>query len=190
MQNPTPGSPVDDQQLIARIQQGDAGAERAMYDAHVDRVWRLVFRILGDADAAQDCVQETFIRAFARLTDFRGESALGTWIGSIAISTALNAVRKAKRHRGREVELDEALAIGARDRRPEPDLKARLHQAIDDLPDGYRAVFLMHDVEGYTHEEIGRTLGVQAGTSKAQLFRARAKLRTALAEFAPEGGRA
>ena len=64
------------------------------------------------------------------------------------------------------------------------------HQAISALPDGYRAVFLMHDVEGYTHDEIARTLGVQPGTSKAQLFRARAKLRTALAEFAPEGGRA
>lgn len=181
---------MDDQHLIRRIQQGDPAAERAMYDAHVDRVWRLVFRIVGDPDAAQDCVQETFIRAFAKLGDFRGESALGTWIGSIAISTALNALRKVKRNRGREVELDEALPIGARDQRAEPDLKARLHQAIDALPDGYRAVFLMHDVEGYTHEEIAGTLGVQPGTSKAQLFRARAKLRTALAEFAPEGGRA
>jgi RNA polymerase sigma-70 factor (ECF subfamily) len=181
---------VDDQQLIARIQQGDPVAERAMYDAHVDRVWRLVYRIVGDADAAQDCVQETFIRAFAKLADFRGDSALGTWIGSIAISTALNALRKVKRSRGREVELDEAVPLGVRDRGAEPDLKARLHQAITALPDGYRAVFLMHDVEGYTHEEIARTLGVQPGTSKAQLFRARAKLRTALAEFAPEGGRA
>ncbi len=181
---------MDDQQLIARVQQGDPAAERAMYDAHVDRVWRLVFRIVGDGDTAQDCVQETFIRAFTRLSDFRGESALGTWIGSIAISTALNALRKLKRDRGREVDLDEAAPLGTRDRRAEPDLKARLHQAIDELPDGYRAVFLMHDVEGYTHEEIAQTLGVQPGTSKAQLFRARAKLRTALAEFAPEGGRA
>ena len=181
---------MDDQHLIARIQQGDPAAERAMYDAHVDRVWRLVFRILGDADAAQDCVQETFIRAFAKLADFRGDAALGTWIGSIAISTALNALRKVKRNRGREVEVDEAIGLGTRERRAEPDLKTRLHQAIDALPDGYRAVFLMHDVEGYTHEEIASTLGVQPGTSKAQLFRARAKLRTALAAFAPEGGRA
>jgi len=71
-------------------------------------------------------------------------------------------------------------------RRAEPDLKERLRQAIDALPDGYRTVFVMHDVEGFTHEEIATALGVQAGTSKAQLFRARAKLREALADFAGE----
>jgi RNA polymerase sigma-70 factor, ECF subfamily len=68
----------------------------------------------------------------------------------------------------------------------EPDLKVRLSQAIDDLPDGYRAVFLMHDVEGYTHDEIAGVLGVHPGTSKAQLFRARARLRLALADFAKD----
>jgi RNA polymerase sigma-70 factor (ECF subfamily) len=78
------------------------------------------------------------------------------------------------------------MTIGVASRRAEPDLKERLRQAIDALPEGYRAVFVMHDVEGYTHEEIGAALGVQSGTSKAQLFRARAKLREALADFAGE----
>jgi RNA polymerase sigma-70 factor (ECF subfamily) len=179
--------PDDDRSLIARVLAGDPAAERALYDAHVDRVYRLVYRICGDDDQAQDCVQETFIRAFARLDGFRGDSALSTWIGAIAISTALNAIRKRKRVGTHEMAIDDAPAAalaGSPVREAEPDLKSRLHGAIDGLPDGYRTVFLMHDVEGYTHEEIAAALGVQPGTSKAQLFRARAKLRTALADFA------
>ena len=177
---------MDDRTLIARVLAGDPIAERALYDAHVDRVFRLVYRLAGDRDRAEDYTQETFIRAFAKLGEFRGEAALSTWICSIAVSVALNGLRKVKRLRNREVELEvvEPALPGAMAPVAEPDLKARMAQAIDDLPEGYRTVFLMHDVEGYTHEEIGRTLGVQTGTSKAQLFRARAKLRTALADFA------
>ena len=157
-----------------------------LYDAHVDRVFRLVYRIAGDMDQAKDYVQDTFIKAFAKLGEFRGDSALGTWIGSIAISVALNGLRKVKRFRERELGLDQTPEIGAVPIRADPDLKARLHGAIDALPEGYKAVFVMHDVEGYTHEEIGTMLGIQSGTSKAQLFRARAKLRQSLADFAPE----
>lgn len=175
-----------DQELIGRVLAGDPSAERALYDAHVDRIFRLVYRMAGDLDRAQDYTQETFIRAFARLAEFRGEAALSTWLGSIAISITLNGLRKVRRFREREVDLDESLAVGRQTRQADPDLKERLAQAIDDLPEGYRAVFVMHDVEGYTHEEIGTSLGVHPGTSKAQLFRARARLREALADFAKE----
>jgi RNA polymerase sigma-70 factor (ECF subfamily) len=175
---------VTDHSLIARILAGDSSAERELYDAHVDRVFRLVHRMAGDADQAQDYTQEAFIRAFARLADFRGESGFGTWLGAIAISVTLNGLRKVKRIRSREMPIDDAPPIGHMRREAEPDLKVRLHQAIDALPPGYKAVFVMHDVEGYTHEEIARTLGVQPGTSKAQLFRARARLRERLADFA------
>jgi RNA polymerase sigma-70 factor, ECF subfamily len=177
---------VDDQELIGRVLAGDASAERALYDAHVDRVFRLVYRMAGDLDRSQDYTQETFIRAFARLREFRGESALSTWLGSIAISIALNGLRKVRRLRDREVPWDDVPPIGRMTPDAEPDLKVRLAQAIDSLPDGYRAVFVMHDVEGYTHEEIATSLGVHPGTSKAQLFRARARLRDALADFAKE----
>jgi RNA polymerase sigma-70 factor (ECF subfamily) len=91
-----------------------------------------------------------------------------------------------RRLRDREVALDDAPPVGRMTREAEPDLKARLAEAIDRLPEGYRAVFVMHDVEGYTHEEIASSLGVHPGTSKAQLFRARARLREALADFAKE----
>jgi len=177
---------VHDQELIGRVLAGDPSAERALYDAHVDRVFRLVYRMAGDLDRAQDYTQETFIRAFGRLRDFRGEAALSTWLGSIAISITLNGLRKVKRSWEREVVLDDSLAMGRTTPEAEPDLKQRLAQAIDDLPDGYRVVFVMHDVEGYTHEEIAGSLGVHPGTSKAQLFRARARLRESLADFAKE----
>ena len=177
---------MDDKELIARVLEGDPSAERRLYDAHVDRVFRLVYRMAGDLDRAKDYTQETFIRAFSRLAEFRGEAALSTWIGSIAISVALNGLRKVRRMRDREVALDDAPQMGRLSVEAEPDLKTRLAQAIDGLPEGYRAVFVMHDVEGYTHEEIASSLGVHPGTSKAQLFRARARLREALADFAKD----
>ena len=178
---------MSEQSLIERVLAGDPGAERELYDAHVDRVFRLAYRMAGEMDLAQDFVQETFIKVFSRLNTFRGDSALATWITSVALSVALNGLRKVKRFRQREANLDEAAYInGGSSRRTEPDLRNRMREAIDLLPDGYRTVFVMHDMEGYTHEEIGTALGVQPGTSKAQLFRARAKLREALSDFAGE----
>ena len=173
-----------ERELIARAVQGDAQAQRALYDAHVDRVYRLAFRLAGDDDLARDFTQDVFIRAFQRLPDFRGDSAFGTWLHTIALSVSLNGLRKAKRLRARETSLEDAESLGTSPGRTEPDLRDRLHAAIDNLPPGYRAVFVMHDVEGFTHEEIATSLGVQPGTSKAQLFRARAKLRAALSDFA------
>ena len=173
-------------ELISRAVAGDPDAERQIYETHVDRIYRLAFRLAGDDDLARDFTQDAFIRAFARLRDFRGESSLATWLHSIAVSVALNGLRKVKRFRTREASYDEALTITSSVRHAEPDLKERLARAIEALPEGYRTVFVMHDVEGFTHEEIGAALGVQTGTSKAQLFRARGKLREALAEFAGE----
>lgn len=177
---------MDERELINRVRAGDGVAERALYDAHVDRVYRLAYRLAGDDVLAQDFTQETFIRAFGKLDSFRGESAFSTWLHTITTTVVLNGLRKVKRFRQRETDIDDAYTIGVTRRESEPDLKARLTQAIDALPDGYRTVFLMHDVEGYTHEEIGAALGVETGTSKAQLSRARAKLRIALADFAGE----
>lgn len=178
---PQPRTVVTKEALVSRVLAGDSRAERELYDLHVDRVYRLAYRLTGDPDQAADCTQETFIRVFEKLASFRGEAALSTWITSIAYSVAFNGMRR-RRSRSREVELDDAV------RQPtipqaDPDLRASLSRAIDALPDGYRTVFLMHDVEGYTHDEIAGALGIQEGTSKAQLSRARAKLRTALAAF-------
>ncbi len=177
---------MDEAELIARARAGEPGAERMLYDAHVDRVYRLVYRLAGDADLARDFTQDTFVRAFERLHEFRGEARFSTWLHPIAVTVALNGLRKVKRLRRRETDLDEGRDVPGTGREAEPDLKLRLAQAIDALPEGYRTVFVMHDVEGYTHEEIGAALGVEAGTSKGQLSRARARLRAELAEFAGE----
>jgi RNA polymerase sigma-70 factor, ECF subfamily len=177
---------VEEGELIDRVAAGDAAAERALYDAHVDRVYRLAFRLAGDDDLARDITQDTFIRAFDRIATFRRQSSLSTWLHSIGVSVALNRMRTVKRLRARETPLDGIVEPSHPTRMAEPDLKQRLARSIDALPPGYRAVFVMHDVEGFTHEEIGDALGIEAGTSKAQLSRARAKLRTALADFAGE----
>jgi RNA polymerase sigma-70 factor (ECF subfamily) len=177
---------VDDRELIARVLAGEATAERALYDRHVDRVYRLAYRLAGDPDLAMDFTQDTFIRAFDRLASYRGDAAFSTWLTAVATSVALNGLRKLKRFRERETDLEHGDNVVASKRSSEPDLKERLSREIDRLPLGYRTVFVMHDVEGYTHEEIGTALGVESGTSKAQLSRARAKLREALADFAGE----
>ncbi len=177
---------MEEQELIQRVLQGDASAERTLYEAHVDRVYRLAYRMTGEPDQAQDCTQETFVRAFDRLEQFRGDAAFATWLTAIATSVVLNTLRKVKRFRQREASLDESLHVADAPRRSDPDLRDRMKAAIDGLPTGYRTVFVMHDVEGYTHEEIGTALGVAEGTSKAQLSRARARLREVLADFAGE----
>jgi RNA polymerase sigma-70 factor (ECF subfamily) len=179
-------SSVNDIELITRVVAGDASAERELYEIHVDRIYRLAFRLAGDDDLARDFTQATFIRAFEKIGSFRGDSSLSTWLHSIGVSVALNGLRKAKRVRNREAPMEEGMTVGAVSREADPDLKERLARAIDSLSDRYRTVFVMHDVEGYTHEEISETMNIPIGTSKSHLFQARGKLRVALADFAPE----
>ena len=179
-------SSVNDTQLITRVVAGDAAAERELYETYVDRIYRLAFRLAGEDELARDFTQATFIRAFEKIGSFRGESSLSTWLHSIGVSVALNGLRKAKRLRNREAPMEEALMVGASRTEAEPDLKERMARAIDALADKYRTVFVMHDVEGYTHDEISGTLNIPIGTSKSHLFQARSKLRVALADFAPE----
>ena len=185
MSCPAPGV-NSDRELIARCLAGDAEAERALYDAHVERIYRLIHRMAGDGDLAEDLTQETFIRAFERLEQFRGDASLATWLHSIAVSVTLNGMRKVKRMRLTTTDLSELPLLATEARTVAPDLRACLFQAIDALSEKLRAVYLMHDVEGYTHEEIGGVLGIPAGTSKARLFDARARLRRALAPFAKD----
>ena len=177
---------VTEAQLIQRLKDGDQTVARTLYDAHVDRVFRLCYRFAGEYDLAQDFTQETFVQAFTRIGTFRGESAFGTWIAAIATNVSLNELRKVKRFRDRQVGLDERMCVVEPSSPLEPDLRADLHRAIDALPEGYRTVFLLHDLEGYTHEEIGTILGIRSGTSKSQLFRARRRLREELAAHAGE----
>jgi RNA polymerase sigma-70 factor, ECF subfamily len=165
---------------------GDRRAARELYDAHAPRVFRLAYRLTGDDELARELTQETFVRAFAQLGRFRGDSALSTWLHRVTISVVSNGMRKVKRFRARETDLDDATAVPAVTREADPDLKDRLHRAIDELPEIYRVTLVMHDVEGYTHEEIAQVLGVAEGTCKSRLSVARAQLRQKLAPWAKE----
>jgi RNA polymerase sigma-70 factor (ECF subfamily) len=175
-----------ERELVTRAASREPAAQRALYDRHVDRVYRVAFRLAGDDDAARDITQETFIRAFDKLGDFRHESSLGTWLHSIAVSVALGALRKQSRSDSRHLPIDAAADLGKEDASSDVYLREQLHSAIDALPVGYRTVFVMYEIEGYTHQEIATALGVAETTSKGQLFRARAKLRDSLKHFAKE----
>jgi RNA polymerase sigma-70 factor (ECF subfamily) len=194
---------VEEPVLIARVLAGDRHAARALYDAHAPRIHRLINRLTGDAEMARELTQDTFVRAFAQLDRFRGDAALATWLHRIALSVTSNGLRKVRRLRARESSLEEvtgegwppgrartdgaAHALHARGRADvDPDLRARLADAIDALPETLRVTLVMHDIEGYTHAEIAAATGVAEGTSKSRLFDARARLRVALADFAAE----
>lgn len=178
---------LDDQRtLVERAQRGDASAHRALYDAHVDRIYRLTYRMTGRDHLARELTQDTFVRAFAGMQGFRGDAAFGTWLHTIAVSVTLNELKRRKREQAREAPFEEALTMRSVGPLSDPVLRERVQKAVDELPEGCRTVFLMHDAEGFTHEEIAAALGVTAGTSKAQLSRGRAKLRVALAEFREE----
>ena len=171
---------MNELELVERAQTGDQRAFRTLYEMNVDRIYRLAYRMAGEDDLAMDFTQEAFVRAWNRLDQFRGDAAFSTWLHSITVSVALNGLRKVDRHRKRERSLEDAAPIAAPNRIAEPGVRERIQEAVDGLPEIYRTVFLMHDLEGFNHGEIAQALDVAEGTSKARLSRARAKLREAL----------
>jgi len=167
---------------VARARLGDPDAQRALYDRHVGPVYRFIFRLTGRRESTEEWTQDTFVRAFARLDQFRGDAAFATWLRTIALNLTRNGLATLLRREARAAPLDDALDVATAPV-SDPDLADRLEAAIAALPTGTRAVYVMHDLEGYTHDEIATHLGIAEGTSKSQLSRARARLRTALAAF-------
>jgi RNA polymerase sigma-70 factor (ECF subfamily) len=173
---------LTERKLIARVLAGDAAAERALYEAHVDRIWRLAYRMTGDADLAEDYTQDTFVRAFDHLAEFRGQSLLATWLHSVAVSVILNGLRKVQRHQQRETALEGIAPAAVSCPPPNVELALSLQDAIDGLTDDLRLVLVMHDLEGYKHEEIAVILNVPVGTTKTRLMRARNQVREAMCD--------
>ena len=154
---------------------GDATAFERLYRTHVARVHSLVRRML-DVDEADDVTQDVFIRAWQKLSTFRGESAFGTWLHRLAVNVVLARRKSVGVERGRFMTDDEPLRDVSGPRHT-PELSLDFEEALARLPEGARQVFVLHDVEGYRHEEIARMLGVVPGTSKSQLHHARMALR-------------
>jgi RNA polymerase sigma-70 factor, ECF subfamily len=153
---------------------GNAAAFERIYRRHAARIHTLCARMLSPQEA-DDAAQEVFIRAWRKLALFRGDAAFGTWLHRLAINLVLARRQTQSNYRDRfGTELDGWDAAGRRDR---ADLRMDVEAALRTLPAGARQVFVLHDVEGYTHEEIGGMLGINAGTSKSQLHRARMSLR-------------
>lgn len=182
--------PADELGLVNRVLAGDPAAEREFYDAHVDGIYRLAYRVTGDAELARDFTQEAFVRAFDRLDQWRGEAAVSTWLRRVAMSVVLNGLERTKTRAARETPLEdidgEATTAETDTDAESLELKERLSAAIDALPVSQRSVVMMHDIEGFTHQEIAESLGITVSSSKVRLFRARAQLRLALSDFAEE----
>ena len=169
-----------DHQLVQRAIAGDERAMRLLWSRHSPHIDAVVRRLVGDPDLAADIAQDVWIQVFRALPGYRGDSQFGTWAHRIAVNRTLNALRKVRRLAKIEVDIEDDSASVDQD--GERTLLAQtIEEAARKLSPGAREVFLLHDVQGYTHEEIAKELGITSGGSKSQLFKARAKLRKLLA---------
>jgi RNA polymerase sigma-70 factor (ECF subfamily) len=171
----------DDRSLVSHfVRFGDEAAFRGLYRRHADALYRLIVRMVGGRRSADDVLQITWIRAAENLNRFRWESSLRSWLVGIALNCCRESLR-GDRRRGTH-ELCEPAADLPEVRSNGHGLRIDLERAIASLPKGYREVLVLHDVEGYTHLEIAELLGIEPGTSKSQLSRARRALRRRLTE--------
>jgi RNA polymerase sigma-70 factor (ECF subfamily) len=156
-------------------------AFEALYRDNVSRVYALCCRLAGESQLAEELAQDVFVRAWQRLSTFRGESAFSSWLYPLTVNVALSERRSRRRRTAHILATDDPAPFEKASERPAvPEAGLDLERALATLPPGARAVFVLHDVEGYKHEEIAELTGVATGTSKAQLHRARRLLREAL----------
>ena len=181
------GGGLSEAEAIERAKQGDADAFEALYNLHKRRVYSLCLRMTANTAAAEDLTQEAFLQLFRKIGTFRGESAFSTWLHRMAVNVVLMQLRK----KGLPVvPLEETMETEEESPRKEPGAedprlagsvdRMQLQKSIEGLPPGYRMIFLLHDVEGYEHNEIAAMVGCSIGNSKSQLHKARMKLREIL----------
>jgi RNA polymerase sigma-70 factor (ECF subfamily) len=166
--------------VVRRAQAGEVPAFEQLYRENMGRVYALCLRLSCDAALAEELTQDVFVRAWEKLGSFRGDSAFSSWLYPLAVNVALSERRSRRRRTARVMATDDLTPFDRSERLEEPGAAVDLERALATLPDGARAVFVLHDVEGYRHEEIARLTGIATGTSKAQLHRARRLLREAL----------
>jgi RNA polymerase sigma-70 factor (ECF subfamily) len=181
------GDKLSEAEAIERAKQGDAEAFETLYNLHKRRVYSLCLRMTANAAEAEDLTQEAFMQLFRKIATFRGESAFSTWLHRMAVNVVLMQLRKkglAVVPLEDDIETEEETPkkdFGAQDLALEGSIdRLRLQNAIGRLPPGYRTIFVLHDVEGYEHNEIAELVGCSIGNSKSQLHKARMKLRELL----------
>lgn len=175
--------------LAGRIRSGDSAAFEELYHRHAARLYNVAYRMAGTASDAEDLVQECFLQAFRKIGSFRGESSLGTWLYRLAMNHCLDVLRSRQARMGQQTDsLDDGTAF---EPAAAPVLGAvsriDLERAIGLLPPACRAAFLLHDVEGFGHQEVGAILGISEGTSKSQVHKARLRIRSYLTQTRTEG---
>ena len=178
-----------DLELAAKIRAGNAAAFDELYQQHAARLYNLAYRMAGTANDAEDLLQDIFLLAYRKLGSFRGESSLGTWLYRLGMNHCLDVLRSRQSRMGQHTDsLDEE---GAAEPAALPALGAvsriDLDRAIGKLPHACRAAFLLHDVEGFGHHEVGAILGISEGTSKSQVHKARLRIRAYLTQPRKEG---
>jgi RNA polymerase sigma-70 factor (ECF subfamily) len=170
-----------DADLVERCRAGDVDAFAILYREQSPRIFALARRMGGSAEEAEDLLQEIFLQAYRKLDSFKGDASVGTWLYRLALNHCLDFVRgrRAKMDKVTDT-LDSDAAAEPLARRDTPIARLDLERAIARLPEGCRDAFVLHDVEGFDHKEVGRLLGIAEGTSKSQVFKARMKLRAML----------
>jgi RNA polymerase sigma-70 factor (ECF subfamily) len=169
-----------ERRLVEEARNGDLHAFERLYRENVRKVFGLCLRLSQDASLAEELTQEVFVKAWRKLGTFRGESAFSSWLYPMAVNVALSERRSRRRRETRILAVEEPERMEKTAPAPRPEAGFDLERALAGLPPGARTVFVLHDVEGRTHEEIAALLNLAAGTSKAQLHRARRLLREAL----------
>jgi RNA polymerase sigma-70 factor, ECF subfamily len=186
-----------DMQLVQRAQQGDSDAFAAIFQRHKARIYSVCLRMTNNTAEAEDLTQDAFLQVFRKLSTFHGDSALSTWLYRIAVNTVLMHFRKKTL---RQISLDEPMSqdaktvrreYGSRDDRLAGSVdRISLARAIAELPIGYRTIFLLHEVQGYEHQEIAELLKCSVGNSKSQLHKAKLRIREALVRAQKQAGAA
>ena len=186
--NTTQPTAMTEAEIIGKAQAGDVHSFEALYDRHKRRIFSLCLRMTRNYAQAEDLTQEAFLQLHRKIASFRGESAFSTWLHRLSLNIVLMHLRKKGLP---EVSLEEVLEP-QQDDSPRREIATKdntlhgsidrmvLEKALEDLPPGYRIIFILHDIEGYEHNEIGEILGCSIGNSKSQLHKARMKLRTLL----------
>ena len=171
-------------ELVERCKKGEQNAFKKLYDMYKDKVFSTAVRMLGNVQDSEDTTQDIFIKLFKNINNYRGYSSLSTWIYKVAVNTCFDNLRKRKKHekdKSFDV-IDDIPSLPYMEKQPSS-VQVIIEKEIQKLPEGYRTVFVLHEVEGFKHEEISKIMNIAPGTSKSQLSAAKSILRKNLLPY-------